>query len=289
MELNNSLEFDELDKDVQVVLLLVNNPAFNIEKPYELEMCGLSMKNWVRACFKNAPICEREISSNDDIMSSIKGVDLGDRKYTLVLFSDTPLLKRKTVLEIIEYAQMKKLSVLKLTRGYVFETVYLKTIDKLYAPQLHYFDEEDFITCFNFKQYALINEILQTRIINYHMKNGVEFTKPETCEIDVNVVIESGTIIEKNNKIKGKCIIENNSHLCEDNSILNSVIKNGCKLEKSSINNSFLEENCIVKPYCVIENNSLLQNNCVINSFCYISKSIIKSNENVEPFSKIIN
>ena len=39
---------------------------------------------------------------------------------------------------------MKGLSVLKLTRGYVFDTKYLMQIENLYNPQTEYFEEEDF-------------------------------------------------------------------------------------------------------------------------------------------------
>lgn len=283
------LKFEELDKQVQVVLLLVNNPNFKVEKPYNLNMCGIKMKEWIIKSIKYAPIKEIEIDETDDLISVLKNVDLGNQKYTLVLFSDTPLLKRKTILEIIEYVSIKKLSVLKLTRGYVFETEYLKTIDKLYAPQLHYFDEEDFITCFNFKQFSLINDILQTRIINFHMKNGVLFYNPSSCNIDVDVVIEKGVKVYANNVLKGKCIIETNSQLLEGNKIENSIIKNDCVIENSHINKSFIEENCVIKPNCVIENNSLIQNNAIINSFSFIKNSVVKSNSNIEAFSKLEN
>ena len=286
---NFNFEFNELDKQTNVVLLLVNNPNLNMEKPYNFLMCGMKMKDYVKQCFKYANCIEKEINAGEDILDAVKNEKLDNKKYTMILFSDTPLLKRKTILEVLEYMQIKNLSVLKLTRGYVFETEYLKKIDKLYDPQLHYFDEEDFMACVNLKQLSIITEILQNRIISYHMQNGVVFTSPNSCKIDVNCNIEKGTIIENNNVLKGKVIIGNNSHLISNNIIENSVIKNNVTINCSNISNAFIEENCTIKPYCVINNNSYLEKNVVVNEFSFISESLIKQNTVIESYTKLKN
>lgn len=281
-------DFNSLDKEVQVVLLLTNHKQIKVDKLYNMDMFGLPMKEYVKNCFKNAPICEKEYDEQLDLLMQVKGCDLGDRKYTMVLFSDTPLLKRQTILEIIEYVKMKSLSVLKLTRGYVFETNYLKTIDKLYAPQLHYFDEEDFMNCFDNKQLGLILDILRNRILAFNMKKGVILKSPETTRIDINASIESGVVIEANNTIKGKSIIETNSHLKENNVIENSVIKNNVTIENSTIKDSFIEENCVVMPYCLIENNSYLESGSKIDCFCKIDNALIKKDSKLKSFSEMI-
>ena len=289
MDNDYSFEFNELDKQTNVVLLLVNNPNLKMDKPFNYEICGMKMMDYVKHCFKYANIIEKEINAGEDVLDAVKTVSLADRKYTMILFSDTPLLKRKTVLEVLEYLQMKKLSVLKLTRGYVFETDYLKTIDKLYAPQLHYFDEEDFMACVNLKQLSIITEILQNRIISYHQQNGVIFTNPNTCKIDIDCNIGCGTKIENNNVLKGKVIIGNNSHLQSNNVIENSVIKNNVTISCSNITNTFIEEDCVIRPYCVIKNNSYLEKSVVVNEFSYVSGSLIKQNAVIEAFSKLKN
>ena len=160
--------------------------------------------------------------------------------------------------------------------------------DKLYAPQLHYFDEEDFMLVFNNKQLGLISDILRNRILDFNMKKGVILLSPETTKIDINASIEAGVTIFGNNVIKGKSIIETNSQFKENNVICDSVIKNNVIIANSHINNSFIEENCEVSPFCIIENNSLLEKGVKVNSFCKISKAVIKSGATVESFSNII-
>lgn len=282
------LGFNELDKNVQVVLMCVNNSSMQIKDLPNYEICGLKMKDYVRQCFKYALIQEVECNEEDDIIKKAKQCVLSDKKYTMILFSDTPLLKRKTVLEILEYFEMKSLSVLKLTRGYVFETDYLRKVETLYSPQFHYFDEEDFMSCFNLKQLALINDIMQNRIIDYHLKNGVIFKNPQTCSVDVNAVIGEGVMVEQNNVIKGKTIIESGSHLFPNNIINKSIIKSGCKISNSIINNSFIENNCTVNPFCLIENNSLIEENSTIESFCKVSKTVIKKGSTINSFSNVV-
>lgn len=286
--LQENYNFNNLDNDVQVILLLTNHEEIKIEKLYEFNLFGLPMKDYIKNCFKNAEIYEKEFDEKQDFLTQVKSLNLGDRKYTMILFSDTPLLKRQTVLEIIEYVKMKNLSVLRLTRGYIFETNYLKTIEKLYAPQLHYFDEEDFIHIFNNKQLGLVSDILRNRILDYNMKKGVILISPETTRIDINVNIEAGVIVSSNNIIKGKCIIETGSHLYENNIINNCVIKKNVKISNSTINNSFIEDECEIKSYCIIENNSLLEKGCKINSFCKINKAVVKQGVTIDSFSNLI-
>ena len=288
MMTQEDFDFNNLDSEVQVILMLTNHSDIKIDKLYNYKLYGLEMKNYIRNCFKNSPIFEKEYDEAGDLLMQVKGCNIGDRKYTMVLFSDTPLLKRQTVLEIIEYAKMKSLSVLRLTRGFIFETNYLKTIDKLYAPQLHYFDEEDLMQVFNNKQLGLISDILRNRILDFNMKKGVILLSPETTKIDINASIEAGVTIFGNNVIKGKSIIETNSQFKENNVICDSVIKNNVIIANSHINNSFIEENCEVSPFCIIENNSLLEKGVKVNSFCKISKAVIKSGATVESFSNII-
>ena len=93
----------------------------------------------------------------------------------------------------------KDLNVCKLTRGYVFRTEYIKRVVEIFAPQTYYFDEQDYITAVNFKQLSLVSDILKTRILEYHMKNGVYFENPDM------VVIDSNVSIGKNTKVSGSC------------------------------------------------------------------------------------
>ena len=76
-------------------------------------------------------------------------------EFTVVLYSDTPLITRKTVLDAVCCLEQSDNNVLKLTRGYVFRTQFLLSCEKIYTENHQYFDEEDFLTAFSFKQVFL--------------------------------------------------------------------------------------------------------------------------------------
>ena len=157
-------------------------------------------------------------------------------------------------MEIFEYFTRKDLNVLKLTRGYIFKTDYLRECTEVMAPACHYFDGEDFITCFDFKQLSLVQDILKNRILDFHMKNGVNIINPLTTYIDADVIIESGVVIYQNNTLKGMCYIDKNVELLPNNVLENAIVSSGCQVVCSYIKNSKLPENKVVGPFESIVN-----------------------------------
>lgn len=224
------------------------------------------------------------MDSKADFLPIVKQ-NVGNKKYTLVLFSDAPLLQYKTVQEIVEYFVLKSLSVLKFSRGYMFETEYLNTIEKLFNPQVQYFEEEDFICCYNLKQLALVSDIMRNRILGFHQRNGVVITDSATTHIDADACIESDVLIMPNNKIFGKSKIEKGTILKCNNLIQNSIIKQNCTIENSTINSSVVQDGCIIQNYCVIEN-SILDSFCTLKGFNYINSMKINQNTTLNVFDK---
>ena len=146
---NNNSKIEKLLSDVEVILLLIDNEAYKTtKKSYEHELFGKTILDWVKVAVSGTSIKEVKANKTDDVLTTIKP-HLSDKKYTVVLYSDTPLLTKKTFLEVLEYVKIKELSTLKLTRGFVFETEYIKNIDKIYNPQTAYFNEEDFMAAYN--------------------------------------------------------------------------------------------------------------------------------------------
>lgn len=234
--------------NVAVIILQVNNPVFKVEKPYELKLLGKAMCQWVFMAAADYKPKQVPYNMEEDILEAIKP-HLTDSKYTAVLFSDTPLLKAKTLDEIIDYAKVKKVGVVKLTRGYVFETEFVKNAETLYSAQPQYFDEEDFMTVYNYKQLTFIESILKTRILGFHMKRGVRITEPDSTTIEAEVTIEEGTIIYGGNRIYGTCYIGKNVKLLPNNYIKNSIIDDNSKILYSVIENSKIPPNSNIGPF----------------------------------------
>ena len=294
MEILNSIDtkemvqsFKELENENEVcaVILNVNNKSFGCGvNPYELKLFGKIMTEWVASAVYDAQIKYATCEFNDDFLPIVKNATNQSSKYTVVLFSDTPLFQRKNFLQIMEYFKMKQLSVLKLTRGYVFETKYLMQIDNLYNPQIEYFEEEDFITCLNLKQTAMVSEILKNRILNFFMKKGVIIEDPASTFIDADCQIEPGTIIKPFNQITNKSVIKKNVLINSHCKIDGSVVLENAALEDCTISNSLVGKNAIIGKSCVVKNNAKVEDETRVPPFVYVNGVAISNDTNLKSF-----
>lgn len=276
---------EEVYKNVQVILLCVLNKSFKLSTPgCELKICGKTMREWVKNAVSEFDATMAEFDSDADFLPVAKQ-NAGNKKYTLILFSDTPLVQSKTIKDIIEYFVLKDLSVLKFDRGYIFKTEYLNTIEKLFSPQFQSFDQADFLTCSSLKQFALASEMMKNRILSYHQSNGVVIVSPSTTFIDADVTIDGDVVIKPNNKIYGQSKISSGTILDDNNIIENSVVLNNCKISGSVIKSSVIQANSTINSFCYVDS-SIIESGCTLNGYNYIEKMKIASNTTLNVFEK---
>jgi len=245
VDINNPL------KDVLFIILLNKNEEMLVKAPYDIEILGKKMWQWVALAGDGAKIKTTPCTKDSDVINLIKPF-VGDEKYTMVFYSDTPLLSRQSVIEILEYFISKNQNVLKLKRGYVFNSEYLLNCEKILASENPIFDGEDFECVDSYENLTKVTQKLKDLIINYHMQNGVYFVDPKTTFVDADVVIEKGTIIEQNNVIKGESYIGENCKLEPNNTIKDSIISKNVVVKNSYVSGSRISENMIVGPFDVV-------------------------------------
>ena len=238
------------DNDVEVIVLKIHNPAFLVDyKSYDISVFGKTLTQWTKLAFENTPVTEVECEMSDDILTVIKP-HLKSKKWTAVFYADTPLLQHKTFLNILDWVEAKHLNVLKLDRGYVFNTEFVKTAEKIYSvKEQHDFGKEDFFCVFNQRQLATVTTAIQKRIINYHMQKGVQFINPESTFIDADVSIGKNCIIYPNNFLQGHTVLEDNVTLMPNNVITNSKICKENKLCNCVIEDSKIKQNSAIAPF----------------------------------------
>ena len=284
-----SLESEQLlqneNADVCTVILKVDNEKIDCgKKVFELEMFGKTFLEWAENSVFETSIRYADYKYGEDFLPAVKRAVDTSKKYTFVLFADTPLFEHKTFLQIMEYFKMKGLSVLKLTRGYVFETKYLLEIDSLLNPQIQYFEEEDFITCYSLKQYSMICDIMKNRIQSYFMKNGVVFEDPASTFVDADVQIGKGTVIAPFNQIKGKTVIEDNVVIKCGNVITDSIICEHASISGSVVYKSLIGKDAVINEFCKISNNTQICDNVEVPSHCILSECVVKNTDKLKSF-----
>lgn len=214
-----------------------------------LEICGKKMIDWV---YNAGSGCERKIiDDSQDIIGKVRSIST-DKQIIAVFYSDTPLLDKVTFNKFCDYFSSRNMNFLKLSRGFLVKTEFLKN-NYAIAQGASELDDKNLIVCDSSKVISSVCNLLYNKILNYHIKNGVIIYGQNTVFIDADVEIESGVIIYPNNVIKGQSIIEENVVLGSGNVIINSIISNGDKM-----------------------------------SMCYIENSKISAGKTLEPFSKFI-
>ncbi|WP_394011559.1 bifunctional UDP-N-acetylglucosamine diphosphorylase/glucosamine-1-phosphate N-acetyltransferase GlmU [Anaerococcus cruorum] len=134
---------------------------------------------------------------------------------------------------------------------------------------------DEFYGINNKKELAEAKKILQKRVNENHMLNGVIIEDPETAIIDPEVKIGMDTIISGPVKILGKteigenCIIEGSSRI-ED-----SILKDNIKIDNSVIEKSFVDEGTDVGPYAHLRPNAKLGKNVHIGNFVEVKNATI--------------
>lgn len=239
------------------VVLYVKNPDFKgILKTYEIDICGKKMHEWVELACADCKTKTTTCTPESDVLSLLKPLLDDDKKFTFLLYSDTPLLTKSTLEEIKTFAISRDINVLKLTRGYVFNTQYIKNAESISAIQTNFFEEEDFMTVYDLSQIPIVSQIMKNRILSYHIENGVKINDINTIFIDADVIIEQGTEIFPNNSIKGNSFIGKNCKIKEGNVIENSIVSDNCILQNSFIKESRISENMVVGPFEIVEKKS---------------------------------
>ena len=258
---------------IKYIILAVDNKNFNITKPsYEIKLFGKSMVEWVKSACEEVPTVIT-VECEHDPIREIKPF-LGNSEWTIVLYSDTPLITNATISKSFNYCLSRHLNVCKLPRGYIFKTEYVKRIEEVYGLENVSVSQNDFLQATDFNTLAKINDLLKNRIYDFHQKNGVFIMDKNSTYIESDVSISKGVTIYPNNSIYGNTEIGEDVVLFAGNRIIGSIISTGATLENSSVVNSVIGEKCRIKN-STVGNDCLIKANCKIIDYASVKESVI--------------
>ena len=154
----------------------------------------------------------------------------------------------------------------------------VKFLDKVMAV-----DVEDYLEISGIndrRQLASAYEILQMRIKDYWMKEGVTMINPDSITIEDTVKIEADVIIEPQTHLRGNTTIRKGSHIGPGSFIDNSIIAENSKVIYSVVSDSEVNSNTKVGPFAHIRGEAKIGNSCRIGNFVEVKKSTIGDKTN---------
>ena len=240
-----------------------------------VQILGKTLVDWVKLSLPNCPYEIAVLDESRELPVALRPYVNIDSEYTLVLYSDTPLITKKTIMDALATAEANDANVIRLTRGYVFKTDFLRKVDSFLIAENYFFDEEDFITATNFKQVAIISDILRHRILSYHMERGVQIEDVASVFIGPDVRIARGVVIAPNNTLKGETILKADVKLNAGNYLEDAIIEQSATITNSHIYKSFIGSSTKVGPFAYIRPDTIIGSDCRIGDFVELKASII--------------
>ncbi|WP_062350084.1 bifunctional UDP-N-acetylglucosamine diphosphorylase/glucosamine-1-phosphate N-acetyltransferase GlmU [Bacillus kwashiorkori] len=132
---------------------------------------------------------------------------------------------------------------------------------------------------------AKAEEIMRSRINEYHMRNGVTIMDPKNTYIDMNVTIGQDTVIYPGTVIKGDTVIGVDCEIGPNSDISNCHIGNKTIIRQSVACDSQIGSSVQIGPFSHIRPEAYISDEVRIGNFVEIKKSTIGAKSKVSHLS----
>ena len=259
-----------VDLGINVIILRVKHNALG--EVWNIPVYGKTVEGWVAAAV-NAPYVTIDAPGALDLAEKLAAVVDKSKPVTAVLYCDTPLITKSTVLAAVDKLTKNKLDFVKLARGQVFNTEYLLKTNNLFRREPAGGGEFQAVT--DCESLSLVSDNIRRRILRYHAANGVVVYDFNNTHIDCDVVISSGATVEPYNFLKGKTIVKSGAHILPGNYIENSIIGENTRIDSSRIYNSLVGSGSRVGPFAYLRPDTVIGKDCRIGDFVELKNCVI--------------
>lgn len=118
-------------------------------------------------------------------------------------------------------------------------------------------------------------QVMQARILEAHMVQGVTIQNPATTRIEVDVIIGSDTMIEQGVSLKGKTVIGQDCRIGMNTEIVESKIADHVEITQSVIEYSTVDQKTTIGPFAHLRPQSHLGKSVHIGNFVEVKNSTV--------------
>ncbi|MBC2262004.1 bifunctional UDP-N-acetylglucosamine diphosphorylase/glucosamine-1-phosphate N-acetyltransferase GlmU [Listeria sp. FSL L7-0091] len=122
---------------------------------------------------------------------------------------------------------------------------------------------------------AEASKLMQRRINENHMRNGVTLVNPESTYIDIDVKIGQDTVIEPGVMLRGNTVIGDDCVVTSGSEIVSSVIGERVHVRNSSIFESKVGDDVQIGPYAHLRPESDIHNQVKIGNYVETKKAVV--------------
>ena len=137
------------------------------------------------------------------------------------------------------------------------------------------------------QQLADCEAMLQDRIRQHWLKEGVSFIDPKSCTISEETQFGRDVVVEPQCHFRGNCKIGNSCRIGPGSLIIDAEIGNDATVLMSVINSAKIGDGCNIGPFAHLRPQADLGENVRIGNFVEIKKSTIGSGSKVNHLSYI--
>ncbi len=166
---------------------------------------------------------------------------------------------------------------------YLTDTVQLLDL----ATQMEVSDPDEVNGINNRRQLAQCECVLQQRLREYWMDEGVTFVDPDSCTLSENCSFGRDVVIEPQTHLRGTCHVGDNCRLGPGSYLDNAELGHDVTVLYSVICNARIGDNVAVGPFAHLRPQADVGNSCRIGNFVEVKKSVIAAGSKVNHLSYI--
>ena len=139
----------------------------------------------------------------------------------------------------------------------------------------------------NRQQLAQCETMLQERLRQHWMAEGVTFVDPASCTLSEGCQFGRDVVIEPQTHLRGRCLIGDESRLGPGSLIEDAELGRGVSVVMSVVREATVGDGVSVGPYAHLRPAAVIGNNCRIGNFVEVKKSTVGESSKVNHLSYI--
>ena len=136
-------------------------------------------------------------------------------------------------------------------------------------------------------QLADVRRMLNNRILDAHMRDGVTIVDPATTWVDVQVAIDVDATLLQGTRLHGETQIASGAQVGPDTTLVDCVVESGARVRSTTADGAFIGANAEVGPYTYLRPGTVLKAKSKAGAYVEIKNSIVGEGSKVPHLSYV--